>query len=62
MPALLRDQPRCPEEFSPLVGVLGQFAAPIDWASLEAWSRMSRRHFARWELDVIAFADRKRMS
>jgi hypothetical protein len=61
MPAPLR-QPPLPSEFAPLVGVLGNFAAPIDWAAFEAWSRMTRRHFARWELDVIQHADRKRQS
>lgn len=62
MPALLRDQPRLPDEFAGAVQVLGNFAAPLDWAALEAHSRMTRRHWARWELDVLAHVDRKRQT
>lgn len=57
---MLRSQPRPPREFVHLIGVLGMFAAPIDWAQFESWTRMTRRAFARWELDVIAHIDLKR--
>lgn len=59
-PALLRSQPQCPPEFAPLMRVIGQFPAPIDWASFEAYARLTGRRFARWELDVLAHVDRKR--
>jgi len=57
---MLRNQPEFPPEFSHLLTVLARFAAPIDWASFEAHSRMTRRTYSRWELDVLAHADRKR--
>lgn len=59
-PELLRSQPQCPTEFAPLIRVIGQFPAPIDWASFEAFARMTRRTYSRWELDVIAHLDRLR--
>ena len=59
-PALLRSQPQCPPEFAPLIRVIGQFPAPIDWASFEAHARLTGRRYARWELDVLAHVDRKR--
>lgn len=60
-PALLRDQPRPPEEFAGVLSLLGRFAAPLDWAQLEAWGRLTGRTFARWELRVLEHADRMRM-
>jgi len=42
--------------------VIGQFPAPIDWASFEAYARLTGRRFARWELDVLAHVDRKRLT
>lgn len=60
-PELLRDQPAPPAEFSGCIAAAGLFPAPIDWASFEAHARMTRRTFARWELDVIAHFDRKRL-
>lgn len=59
-PALLRDQPRPPEEFAGVLRLLGQFPAPLDWGQLEAWGRLTGRTFARWELRVLAHADRLR--
>lgn len=61
-PSILTSQPQCPPEFGHLLGVLAHFPAPIDWASFEARHRLTRRTFARWELDVLAHADRKRQS
>ena len=57
MPALLKDQPPLPPEFAHLLPVLSRFPAPIDWARLEAWARMTRRVFAQWELDALDIAD-----
>jgi len=39
---------------------LARFTSPLDWASFEAYARMTRRAFSRWELDVIAHLDRLR--
>lgn len=61
-PELLRTQPPLPPEFAHLVATLGQFPAPLDWTRIESWTRLTRRPFARWELDVLAHADRKRQT
>lgn len=61
-PELLKSQPELPQEFTHLVDAIRRFVQPLDWAAFEAWARMTRRTFARWELDVIAHLDRKRQS
>lgn len=61
-PALLRDQPRLPTEFSHLVAVAGRFPPPIDWAAFEAFARLTRRAYARWELDVLQHIDSQRQA
>lgn len=60
MPELLRTQPELPQEFTHLVDAIRRFASPLDWAAFEAWARMTRRTFSRWELDVLAHIDLRR--
>ncbi|NLA68320.1 MAG: hypothetical protein GX856_08790 [Gammaproteobacteria bacterium] len=60
-PELLKDQPQPPPEFGHCISHAGLFPSPIDWAAFEAHARMTRRTFARWELDVIAHFDRMRL-
>ena len=59
-PALLREQPPLPSEFRDCVAVASRFPSPIDWSAFEARARLTRRQFARWEIDVITHLDRKR--
>lgn len=61
VPALLRDQPARPPEFEGCVKAAARFPAPIDWAAFEAHARLTRRTYARWEIDVIAHLDRERL-